>query len=319
VSLLGSIYGAGVRTRNALYDRGTFQSHRLQGPVVSVGNLSVGGSGKTPFTILLGELLVARGIQFDVLSRGYGRDTRGVFLVDPNGPPQKFGDEPLLIARRLNSLVVVGESRFEAGKFAEQKFGPHLHILDDGFQHRSLSRDFDLVLLSSNDLKDDFLPTGRLRDPISSLKRADAIVTADDLRLPPTIAKPIWKIRRGIVTDNSPTRPVAFCGIARPEIFLSQLKAAGVDIAGEITYRDHHRYTAQDVQDLLKLRDQRNANGFITTEKDAINLGEHLEKLGPVAVAKVAMELEDAANALDTMLRIISSRSPSHEKILRNS
>ena len=319
MSLLGSIYGVGVRARNALYDRGTIQSHRLQGPVISVGNLSVGGSGKTPFTILLGGLLSARGIQFDVLSRGYGRDTRGVFLVDPNGSSNKYGDEPLLIARRLTAPVIVGESRFEAGKFAEQKTGSGLHILDDGFQHRALARDFDIVLVSNSDFKDDFLPTGRLRDPISSLKRADAIVTADEVNLPSEINKPIWKIRRGIAIANPPTRPIVFCGIARPEIFLPQLKAAGIEIVGEMTFRDHHRYAAQDVQSLLKLRDQQNANGFITTEKDAINLGQHLEKLGPVTIAKVTMELEDAANALDTMLRIISSRSPGHEKILMNS
>ncbi|HEY1465289.1 MAG TPA: tetraacyldisaccharide 4'-kinase [Terriglobales bacterium] len=323
MSLLGSIYGVGVCARNALYDRGTFQSKRLQGPVVSIGNISVGGSGKTPFTILLGELLKAQGIQFDVLSRGYGRDARGVFLVDPEGSPQKFGDEPLLITRRLNAPVIIGESRYEAGKFAEQKFGPQLHILDDGFQHRSLARDFDIVLVSSADLKDDFLPMGRLREPLPSLKRADAIVTADDLAVQlfpePEKEKPIWKIRRGIAINNPPSRPIAFCGIARPEIFMAQLKAAGIQPAGEAKFRDHHRYTAPEVQNLLKLREQKQANGFITTEKDAINLGEHLPRLGSIAIAKVTMELENAANGVDTVLRIISSRSPRHEKILLNS
>src|SRR6266705_4048648 len=155
MSLLSSMFGAGVRARNLLYDRGTLRTLRLTGATISIGNLSVGGSGKTPFVILLGELLKQRGIAFDVLSRGYGRQTRGVLLVDPNGSPKNFGDEPLLIARRLGCPVIVGESRYKAGLFAENKFGPRLHILDDGFQHRSLARDFDIVLITPEDVNDE--------------------------------------------------------------------------------------------------------------------------------------------------------------------
>ena len=105
---------------------------------MSIGNLTVGGSGKTPFLIALGELLKERGVRFDVLTRGYGRATKGVALVDPEGSPRDFGDEPLLIARKLQVPVVVGEDRYAAGQFAEQKFGAQLHLLDDGFQHRRL-------------------------------------------------------------------------------------------------------------------------------------------------------------------------------------
>ncbi|HWF91547.1 MAG TPA: tetraacyldisaccharide 4'-kinase [Terriglobales bacterium] len=318
MSVLGSIYGSAAYTRNALYDRGLLHSRHLEGPVISVGNLSVGGSGKTPFTILLGKLLKSRGIKFDVLSRGYGRDTRSVLLVDPSGSPREFGDEPILIARTLQAPVIVGKSRHEAGLFAEQKFGPQLHILDDGFQHRSLARDFDIVLVSSRDMDDGFLPAGRLREPPSSLQRADAVVTADHLSQTFLLHlnKPVWTIRRGVVVENSPTRPIVFCGIAQPALFLSQLRMAGIEPAGEMVFRDHHRYGPRDVQSLQKLRDQRQANGFITTEKDAINLAERLGSLQPVAVAQVTMELEDSANAVDTMLRMISSRSPRHEKIL---
>ncbi len=155
---LSAIYGASVWVRNRLYDRGILQSRRLSRPVISVGNISVGGSGKTPFVILLGELLKKRGITFDVLSRGYGRKSRGVFVVDPNGSSQEFGDEPILIAKRLGCSVVVGESRYQAGLLAEAKFKSQLHILDDGFQHRSLARDFDIVLVTSEDLQDRLLP-----------------------------------------------------------------------------------------------------------------------------------------------------------------
>src|SRR6201981_1937385 len=114
MNLFSFIFGLAVQARNALYDRGILAARSLTGTVISVGNLSVGGSGKTPFVILLGELLKARNITFDVLSRGYGRRTRGVLAVDPNGSPDDFGDEPLLIARRLQCPVVVGEDRYQA-------------------------------------------------------------------------------------------------------------------------------------------------------------------------------------------------------------
>src|ERR1700680_3097611 len=120
------MYGRADRARNALYDRQVRRARSLQGPVISVGNLSAGGSGKTPFVMLLGELFKARGIRFDVLSRGYGRKTRGVLLVEPGGLPRDFGDEPLLIARRLQTPVVVGEDRYEAGGFAGLGFGAQI-------------------------------------------------------------------------------------------------------------------------------------------------------------------------------------------------
>jgi tetraacyldisaccharide 4'-kinase len=295
-----------------LYDRGRLKIRRLSGPVISVGNISVGGSGKTPFVILLGGLLKERGVPFDVLSRGYGRRTRGVLVVDPNGSPRDFGDEPILIAKHLGCPVIVGESRYQAGVFAESKFGPQLHILDDGFQHRSLARDFDIVLVASDDAQDQLLPAGRLREPLSSLRRASAVVLqvgtdASELGLKQTI----WRIRRSVSVNEIPRRPFAFCGIARPQQFVDQLRAAGIDPVAEKFYRDHHSYTEQDVRDLAELRDQNRAGGFITTEKDAINLGRLFPSLGDTAVAHAVMELLDPADALDTILRVIHERRPS--------
>lgn len=307
---LSSIFGLGVRARNALYDRSVLSARRLQGPVISIGNLCVGGSGKTPFVILLGEMLKARNVKFDILSRGYGRKTKGVALVDPGGDSRKFGDEPLLMARRLGVPVVLGESRYEAGQFAESKLGPQMHLLDDGFQHRALSRDFDIVLVTPDDVRDKLLPAGRLREPVSSLKRADAIVltsgaSGDSL---PIEGKMLWRARRGIIPANVPERPVAFCGIARPKNFLLQLRTAGIEPVAEALYRDHYAYTEQDVRDLLKLRAQSEGGGFVTTEKDAVNLGGYMAALAPIAVVPVKMELVDAANAVDTMLRIVNER-----------
>jgi len=310
VNPLSALYGGVTAVRNALYDRGVLRARRLQGPVVSVGNLSAGGSGKTPFVLLLGELLKTRADKFDILSRGYGRKTRGVLLVDPAGAAQDFGDEPLLIARRLQVSVVVGEDRYEAGRFAESQFGPQLHLLDDGFQHRAVARDFDVVLVTPEDARDRLLPAGRLREPLSSLRRADAVVLASGA-LPesfPLEGKLVWRVRRGIVAQNIPPRPVVFCGIARPKNFLAQLRTAGVDSVAEAFYRDHHPYSEKDVRELLQLKQRSDAGGFVTTEKDAVNLGGFLAALTPLAVVPVKMELADAANAVDTILRMVTER-----------
>src|SRR5260370_1100913 len=163
---------------------------KLAGPVVSVGNISVGGSGKTPFVIALGELLKQRGITFAVLSRGYGRTGTEVAIVDANGPPEHFGDEPLLIARKLQVPVIVGADRYQAGRLAESKFASQLHLLDDGFQHRRLHRDFDVVVLPDSDGENSLLPGGRLREPVSALRRGAELV----LRVPPSFQKSvIWR------------------------------------------------------------------------------------------------------------------------------
>jgi len=307
---LSTIYGGMVGARNALYDRGFSHAYRLQGPVVSVGNLSAGGSGKTPFVMLLGELLKARGVRFDVLSRGYGRKSRGALLVDPDGLPQHFGDEPLLIARKLGVPVIVGEERYEAGRLAESKFGAQFHLLDDGFQHRMLARDFDIVLVTPQDASDQLLPAGRLREPLASLSRADSIVLASGATAEsfPLVGKLVWRVRRGIATQNVPPRPVVFCGIARPQTFVLQLRAAQIEPAAEAFYRDHHAYSEKDVRELLALKQRSEAGGFVTTEKDAVNLGPYLSALEPLSVIPVRMELADATNALDTMLRVIEER-----------
>jgi len=342
VNPLTSLYRIATATRNNLYDRGILKSHKLSRPVISVGNISVGGSGKTPFVIMLGELLNQRRVAFDVLSRGYGRKTRGAMLVDPNGTSCDFGDEPLLIARRLACPVIVGESRYSAGKLAENnqmvtaaigspppnhvvtaaQARPErsrrgcppgsrpdpLHILDDGFQHRSLARAFDIVLVTAQDFHDQLLPAGRLREPLSSLLRADAIVLTEEIdpaQLP--AVKNIWKVRRTLTLPVAPKNPVAFCGIARPGKFIDQLRAINIQPIAQKFYRDHHQYTSFDIRDLLRLKKENQADAFITTEKDAINLGEHFPEISPL-IARVEMELLDPAGVVDTILRVITER-----------
>ncbi len=310
---LSGIYGGVTALRNAFYNRGVFSIERLQQPVVSVGNISAGGSGKTPFVIALGELLKARGISFDVLSRGYRRRTRGVMVVEPDGIASDFGDEPLLIARRLGVPVIVGESRYAAGRLAESQFQSKLHILDDGFQHRALFRDFDIVLLSERDFEDRLLPIGRLREPLSSLSRADAIVLPQDVTpADPDLLqqKPIWRMQRGLIIPDAPQSPIVFCGIARPEQFFIQVRAAGIQAVEEITFRDHHSYYKRDIERLLALRAKSGADGFITTEKDAVNLGALRAALKPCAVTALTVTIDRPADLADAILTRISDRKP---------
>ena len=307
---LSALYGAAVRARNGLFDHGMIPLNRLEGPMVSIGNLAVGGSGKTPFLILLGELLKQRGIAFDVLSRGYRRRTKGVSIVDPNGSARDFGDEPLLIARKLEVPVVVGEDRRQAGEMAEATFGAQLHLLDDGFQHRRLARDFDIVMVTPTDAQDSLLPWGRLREPLASLSRADAVVLTNDastdgLQLQ---KQQVWRVRRDIVSPETKELCFAFCGIARPENFFTQLRAAQVVLAGTRSFRDHYHYSEEDVHDLQRLRVQAGARAFVTTEKDALNLGTNLQALQPIHVVPVRMKLGDADAALDAMLARIAER-----------
>lgn len=307
MNALTGIYGAASALRNMLFDHRILAARRLKRPVVSVGNLSVGGSGKTPFVIALGEQLKARGIRFDVLSRGYRRKTRGVLVVEPDGRAADFGDEPLLIAHRLSVPVVVGESRYEAGRLAEKTFETQLHILDDGFQHRSLARDFDIVLITGDEFEDRLLPSGRLREPLSSIERADAIVLPAELarESPALRGKVVWRMRREIVIAGAPEAPVVFCGLARPQQFFAHVRTGGISPAAEVVFRDHHGYSQTDIRRLLAMREKVDARGFVTTEKDAVNLGPLRADLKPLAVAALSVSFDNPADVVDTILQRI--------------
>jgi tetraacyldisaccharide 4'-kinase len=321
---LSALYGAAVNLRNTAYDRGWKKTRRLKWPVVSIGNLRVGGAGKTPFTIHLGELLQERKLAFDVLSRGYRRATRGVQLVNEKGTALEYGDEPLLIAKRLGVPVIVGEERYAAGQYAEAKFseltpahgGTWIHLLDDGFQHRLLARDFDIVLVTPTDATDSLLPSGLLREPLTALGRADAIVLTENTALeglPDFVReKHIWRASRLMeIPQNAPKRPIAFCGIARPDRFFDGLKKAGVTMAKGVQYGDHHPYSPPDIRQLLALKEQHNADGFLTTEKDILNLAAKnlLPELKPLEVVRLSMQLEDPKKAVDTILAAIPDRN----------
>jgi tetraacyldisaccharide 4'-kinase len=291
-------------------------ARRLKWPVISVGNLSVGGTGKTPFTVALARMLTRRGLHVDVLTRGYGRRETKVTRVDPEGDAAHYGDEPLLIANEADVPVYVADQRWEAGQLAERDWAvtghaSGVHLLDDGFQHRQLERQVDIVLVNSRDLKDWLLPAGNLREGAKALRRAQvlAVETGDDaamerlqkLGLGAQADQPVWRYRREMYAPHIPeslmAHPViAFCGIGRPEQFFAGLSEKGLKVAESVRFPDHHTYTAGDVERLRRLAVTRGAASLVTTAKDMFRLGvlsEVLDMAEPVFAVDVAVTLEE--------------------------
>jgi tetraacyldisaccharide 4'-kinase len=304
------VYASLVRARNARFDRMTPQ--RLRWPVVSIGNLSVGGTGKTPLVICLAQLLEREGFRPDVLSRGYGRSSKEIERVDSAGSAERFGDEPLLIARAAGVPVYVGPRRYEAGLLAEAELGAegrHVHLLDDGFQHRQLARDVDIVVIHRSDLQQRLLPAGRLREPLTSLERADVIVLRQEdaelesaLRVYAGKECRFWRVRRTLSLPIPVKRALAFCAIARPSEFFAALEAAGAEVVERKSFPDHHRYTAADIDRLAGLGRRHGCDAFVTTAKDEVKLDaamhRRLNAVAPLRIASLAVELEDEASVL---------------------
>jgi tetraacyldisaccharide 4'-kinase len=306
------LYGVGQALSSTAYARGWRRMERLRWPVVSVGNLSVGGAGKTPFVIALARGLTERGWSVDVLSRGYGRASDAVERVVGGGmdePAARYGDEPWLIAQRAAVPVFVGRKRVAAGRLGETlrvdaRGVRHVHLLDDGMQHRGLARDAEIVLLHRSDFQTTLLPAGRLREPLAALERADFVVLREeDMDLAERVRRwmrrdaRIWTIRRELEVPALPGAAVVFSAIAHPEEFVNGLQAKGVAIAASKAWRDHHRFTDGDVTMLCELAAQHHASCFVTTEKDMVRLTKtqrvRLERIRPVlAVALTAQLLE---------------------------
>lgn len=308
------LYAAGVAVKNTAWDRGWLRPKRLQLPVVSIGNLSAGGSGKTPLVIRLAQLLRERGIAVDVLSRGYGRRSSAVEGVRPGGSADEFGDEPLLIAQSAEVPVFVGADRYAAGALAERQGNAALHLLDDGFQHRQLARDVDIVVLHRSEFVARLLPAGRLREGFSSLRRAQIIaMREEDREMEPELRRrgfrqPVWWMERQLEVVGR-GRAVAFCGIARPEEFFSALTPAGVSLAAIRAWRDHHRFTEGDLLELTHLLRETGAEGFVTTEKDFVRLPAELRKTlesaAPLECAQLRVRLDDEPRSIDQLLALL--------------
>jgi tetraacyldisaccharide 4'-kinase len=320
---LTPLWAAGAGWKNRAFDRGSAAVERLELPVISVGSLSAGGAGKTPFVMALGEALRRAGIGFDVLSRGYGR------TVDPDAVKRVDGTGT---AAGLGRRVYVAAERAAAGRMAERdhrvrrEAGQWVHLLDDGFQHRKLARTVDLVLLTQADVEDALLPAGDLREPLQSLRRADVIVLRHEeaAALRPVLERVLSSVERtplvveiertfGFVEGVPTARSLAFCGIARPDGFRAALQQSGVKAAGIVALRDHQRYDDAVMQRLVQQAKQAKADGFVTTAKDAVKLTatmrRQLQSVGPLAVADIVARIDDEAGFIGELQRILRENS----------
>jgi tetraacyldisaccharide 4'-kinase len=299
LNLLSAAYGQVAQARRAWFARRPQARRRLPLPVVSVGNLSVGGSGKTPTVALLAKLLQAAGHRPVIVSRGYGRRQQvdGVLVVSDGRlvyePVERSGDEPQLLARTLPGVpVLVCADRHLAGVLAERRFGATVVLLDDGFQHLVLQRDVDLLLVRPEDVRDELLPRGRLREPLSAARAAHAIIvpgapgdaqpvaealgtgpvfTLGQQFSAPRLVRPFGDPVPAGAFDTT-RRLVAVAGIARPERFFDTVEMLGWDVAEPLVYRDHHWFTGKDVAAIHQTVRRLGAGGVITTEKDAVRL-----------------------------------------------
>lgn len=301
--LLSALYGLAVTLRHGLYRVHVFKTRRLPLRVISVGNITLGGTGKTPAVIAIAKLLLKQGQHPAVLSRGYGRERESDLLVVSDGSMSDIdaaqgGDEPLLIASKAPGVpVVVGADRYRAGRLAIERFRPDVLVLDDGFQHIRLARDVNIALLDAADPfgSGRLFPAGILREPLSALKRADIVLLTgadrakDTERLKEVIgrhtAAPIFTWRRSPVdlvdVMTGKARPLsslrgervlAFSGIARPASFFSLLRELGAVVRTELAYPDHYQYKDSDLDVIARKTADVMAGTIITTEKDAIRL-----------------------------------------------
>jgi len=314
-----AVYGQIVRMRAALYARGTFHQQRLNRPVISVGNLTVGGTGKTPMVIWLAERFLAEGKRVGILSRGYKGDGSS-------------SDEVELMKGRLKNraLFGVGADRFANGKQLESNVD--LFLLDDGFQHLQLERDVDILLMDASQplARQMMLPTGRLREPVSAMARADVLVFTRTETVPGTSAAierfqgyPIFSAATRLIgfrrygsgtqtltlEEIGPGPFYAFCGIGNPKAFFRDLQNWNISLASHCEFPDHHRYDQRDAGELLESARQAGGNALLTTEKDAQNLAGVTFPDVPVYVALIDFEIASDEALLKLLEEKITSRA----------
>ena len=334
-SSLSALYGKAASVRASWYASGRLAAHALPRPSISVGNLTFGGTGKTPFVEFLARRFRLEGRIPAILSRGYGRRSRGVVVVSSgHGPlvsPEEGGDEPVALAGAAPGvIVVVGERREDAARRAAD-LGADLLLLDDGYQHLAVRRDVNLLLL---DARDPFgggrlAPAGRLREPVSAAERADAVVfTRVDRGAPPETARealarfapraPVFhaRIRAAGLRDEHgapleaaalpPRRVLAVCGIAHPEAFAATLAEAGVLPEERLEFRDHQPYGQRPLARIRAAAERTGASFLVTTEKDAVKLRGRSPL--PIATVRLAVEVEEPG-----FFAFLASRLPRRE------
>ncbi len=339
--LLSFAYDGALWLRNAAYDRRLITPRRLPCPVISIGNITVGGTGKTPTVMLLASRLQQRGYEPAVLSRGYGGNaTNHVNIVSDKQNIlmtwKEAGDEPILIAKSLPGIpVITGPDRFLTGMAAVEKFGATVLILDDAFQVRSLFRNIDIVLLDANrPFGNGFLlPRGSLRERPSALNRADIVVWIDGANrkepLPVNSKLPSFRgMRRatGVVSGKTGQidRPeslkgqkvTAFSGIASPAAFRKTLADLGADVVSYRDFPDHHPYSGSDIEEIRRLAAKSGTSRLITTEKDSVRLVDFPDFLADVSLLRISMEIIPFESFTDS---IFSRLSVSEKAVLKRS
>lgn len=326
LSMLAFAYGKIVDLRNKLYDKGIFEVHDLGARSISIGNLTTGGTGKTPLVAYVAGILAARGEKVCVLTRGYGRrdESKRVLVSDSSrilADVADTGDEPYGLAQELlgKAIVIADADRASAGEWARRKFGVTVFVLDDGFQHRKLKRDVDIVCVDATDpfSGGQLLPAGRLRESTAGLARADVVVITranlvtagviSDLRSEIADLNSqamIFEARNETIeitpvdgsqeatTGNPTENTFAFCGIGNPNAFFNELRRGGCVVAGTREFPDHYQYTQRDVAEIERTATQSGAVILITTGKDAVKLSGVRFHL-PCFVAKVGTALDD--------------------------
>jgi tetraacyldisaccharide 4'-kinase len=333
LSAASSIYGAAAAWRRRWYAGDPARRRRLAQPVVSIGNLTTGGSGKSPVTGELARLLAAQGERPAILSRGYARRVRtdGVTVVSDGRQVlaglDRAGDEPLMLAEALPGVaVLVSEDRHLAGALGEARLGVTVHLLDDGFQHLTLWRDVDLLLVDETIEDERVLPAGRLRERLEAARSADALLvtgasasaaarlttvlsvdTAFAVRR--AIGQPVW------LHDNHPVSlppgaPVAaMAGIARPDRFFGDVRAAGFSLVHTVRFRDHHPFSEVDVQRVLEAARAAGAAAVFTTDKDAVRLDRRVRRDPPIARVPLVVAIEPPAFAGWLIDRVRAARA----------
>ena len=310
-----------MRVRRRRFERQPQRQRRLSRPVISVGNLSMGGTGKSPVVAAIAQWLIDAGERPAILSRGYARRDAvdGVVVVSDGHGIQasidRSGDEPLMLARQVPGAVVcVSPERYLAGRLAEQQLGCTVHVLDDGFQHIELARDLDVLVTSIGEIPNGkVIPAGRLREPIDAAARAQVLVVSDATGAAASaeawalgISQACGALRTAgapvaVVgepgTGNREQAVLTVAGIANPERFESSLKDAGWNVVDSMHFKDHHRYSMSDVAAIAARVRSAGANAVFTTDKDAVRF----EALGvlPFALYRVPLRVEfDPADAL---------------------
>ena len=329
---LSLVYGCIIYLRNLFYDLGWFTTEDFKLPIISVGNITTGGSGKTPLVMYLANLLIKNGKNPGIVSRGYGRKSQGLVVVHDGkkmkAKVESAGDEPFLMATILKSVpVIVCENRRKAICHLLNSSTVNIIIMDDGFQHRRVKRDLDIITISANDSKNDYrlLPWGKLREPFNNISRSNIIVfTKTDNYTPPNMLAELESAFKGVSIASSiistlmrydssgyhkslPSSEVffAFCGIGEPKSFFKSIKQLALKLEGKRIFSDHQEYTESVITELSTQIKSSNCTAIITTEKDLVKLPESFLDEFETFVIRVELEFKTEKAVLDMVQSVL--------------